>query len=62
MPVTRQYNELLPHLWKQQAFKHRNPWDVMASWPDKDTFDRLNSEFDTEILGEGWGYLYPRLR
>jgi hypothetical protein len=35
---------------------------VMASWPDKDTFDRLNSEFDTEILGEGWGYLYPRLR
>ena len=25
-PVIRQYNELLPHLWKQQAFKRRMPW------------------------------------
>lgn len=26
-PITRQYNELLPHLRKQGTFKRRLPWD-----------------------------------
>jgi hypothetical protein len=32
---------------------------VMASWPAEQA-DRLNREFDVKMLGEGWGYLYPK--
>lgn len=33
---------------------------VMATWPDNKTFERLKSEFDVTELGIGWGYLHPR--
>ncbi len=33
---------------------------VMASWPPE-ALARLQSEFEIEVLGEGWGNLYPRI-
>jgi hypothetical protein len=33
---------------------------VMTTWPDEATFERLKAEFDVTVLGENWGYLHPR--
>ncbi len=33
---------------------------VMAAWPSK-VYERLNSEYDVELLGDDWGYLRPKL-
>jgi len=39
----------------------QNPYraQVMAEWTDE-AFDRLATEFDLTVLGDGWGYVHPR--
>jgi hypothetical protein len=32
---------------------------VMITWSDG-VFDRLQQEFDIEILGDHWGYIHPK--
>lgn len=33
---------------------------VMTTWPDAATEQRLRAEFDVTELGERWGYIHPR--
>lgn len=35
---------------------------VMLTWADESTLKRLQSEFDVEIEGDGWGYAHPRAK